>query len=71
MTTRSRGITAPGATNHLPTKAGWRVSEWAADVSRAFVYELLSHKKIASGNAGGARIITTRPADYLASLPSA
>jgi len=54
----------------LSTKAGWRVSEWAADVglSRAFVYELLSAKKIDSVKAGNARIITTKPADYLASL---
>ena len=54
------------------TKAGWRVPEWAADVglSRAFVYELIGDGTIKSVKAGNARIITTRPVDYLASLAS-
>lgn len=51
-------------------KAGWRVNEWAEDVSlsRAFVYELIAAGTIKSVKAGNARIITTRPAEYLASL---
>jgi len=55
---------------HSATKAGWRVNEWAADVgvSRAYVYELLKKKSIASVKLGAARIITTRPSDFLASL---
>jgi hypothetical protein len=53
-----------------PTKAGWRVNEWAHDVgvSRAYVYILLSSKAISSVKSGNARIITTSPRDYLASL---
>jgi hypothetical protein len=55
-----------------PTKMGWRVNEWADDVgiSRSFAYELLTAGTIASVKAGAARIITTRPAEYLASLKS-
>jgi hypothetical protein len=51
-------------------KAGWRVKEWAADVgvSRAYVYKLLSRDALHSVKLGKSRIITTRPADYLASL---
>jgi hypothetical protein len=51
-------------------KAGWRVKEWAADVgvSRAHVYKLLSRGALDSVKDGKARIITTRPADYLTSL---
>jgi hypothetical protein len=53
-----------------PTKAGWRVPEWAADVSlsRAYVYELIAAGRIKSVKIGAARIITTRPVDFLASL---
>jgi hypothetical protein len=53
-----------------PTKAGWRVNEWGADasVSRAFVYKLLAAGKLKSVKAGSARIITTTPKEYLASL---
>jgi hypothetical protein len=53
-----------------PDKAGWRVSEWAADVgiSRAFAYELIAEKSISSVKVGAARIITTSPANYLKSL---
>jgi hypothetical protein len=51
-------------------KCGWRVSEWADAVGlcRASVYNLLSAKAIASVKSGSARIITTSPPDYLASL---
>ena len=53
-----------------PTKAGWRVNEWASDtgVSRAYVYNLLAAGEIQSVKVGSARIITTRPADFLARL---
>jgi hypothetical protein len=55
-----------------PTKAGWRVNEWAADcgVSRAYVYNLLSSKPpaIDSVKVGSARVITTAPRDFLAAL---
>jgi hypothetical protein len=51
-------------------KFGWRVNEWstAVGISRASVYELLAAKTIASVKFGGARIITTQPKDFLASL---
>jgi excisionase family DNA binding protein len=54
-------------------KLGWRVNEWAAAVgiSRASVYELIAAKTIASVRFGGARIITTVPKDFLASLQDA
>ena len=54
-------------------KVGWRIGEWATAVgiSRASVYELISGPtpKISSVKFGGARIITTTPRDFLASLP--
>ena len=51
-------------------KFGWRVNEWSAAVgcSRASTYELIAAKTIDSVKFGGARIITTHPADFLASL---
>jgi excisionase family DNA binding protein len=51
-------------------KLGWRVNEWAAAVgiSRASVYELIAAKTITSVKFGGARLITTLPRDFLASL---
>ena len=54
-------------------KLGWRVNEWAVAVgiSRASVYELIAAKTIASVRFGGARIITTHPKDFLASLQDA
>jgi hypothetical protein len=53
-----------------PEKAGWRPREWAraAGLSRASVYNLLAAKQIASVKYGGARIIVTTPAQFLASL---
>jgi hypothetical protein len=53
-----------------PTKAGWRISEWTSDtgLSRAYAYILLNDGKIESVKSGAARIITTSPAAYLASL---
>ena len=51
-------------------KVGWRISEWANDtgLSRAYVYLLLGAGTISSVKSGNARIITTAPAAYLASL---
>jgi hypothetical protein len=48
-------------------KVGWRVNEWADAIGlgRAFTYQLISEGKINSVRIGGARIITTAPADYL------
>lgn len=53
-----------------PTKCGWRVTEWGRDVglSRAYVWRLISDGTIKSVKSGGARIILTPPAEYLASL---
>jgi hypothetical protein len=53
-----------------PTKVGWRVGQWAEDVgvSRAYVYELISAARINSVKLGAARIITTKPGEFLASL---
>ena len=60
----------PTTARTTTTKAGWRVNEWAADVgvSRAYVYNLLAASAITSVKADAARIITTTPAQYLASL---
>jgi hypothetical protein len=63
--------------NHInkaaPAKAGWRVSEFAAaaGISKSSVYELLQAKRLDSVKFGGARIIVTSPADFLASLRDA
>ena len=54
-------------------RAGWRVPEWAdaTGISRGSVYNLFLAKKINSVKCGKSRIITTSPAEFLASLPSA
>ena len=52
-------------------KVGWRVSEWADAVGlcRATVYNrLLAAGAIESVKIGAARVITTSPAEFLASL---
>jgi hypothetical protein len=70
MMTQSPGrLAEPMAATH-PTKAGLRVSEWVHDtgLSRAYVYNLLRDKKIASVKSGTARIITTPPVAYLKNL---
>ena len=53
-----------------PTKAGWRPNEWTRDtgLSRASPYRLLRDGKVKFVKSGGATIITTSPADYLARL---
>jgi hypothetical protein len=55
-----------------PAQCAWRVAQWAADtgLSRAKVYQLLAAGLLQSKKDGKARLITTRPADYVASLPS-
>ena len=52
------------------SKAGWRPTEWAGatGVSRSLVYQLLDANRIKSVKCGNARIITTPPATFLASL---
>lgn len=56
--------------NNQPDRAGWRVNEWAANVgiSRALAYELLAAGRVKSVKLGAARIITTRPSDFLDAL---
>jgi hypothetical protein len=51
-------------------KFGWRVNEWSEAIgcSRASTYELIASKAIKSVKFGGARIITTHPEDFLATL---
>ena len=51
-------------------KCGWRVNEWADDVGlgRAYTYTLLKEGRVKSVRLGGARIITTSPAEFLRSL---
>ena len=53
------------------TRVGWRILDWAEDagISRGSVYNLLYAKKINSVKLGKARIITTSPTEFLASLP--
>lgn len=57
-----------GRKNHK--KAGWRVPSWCAEVDcgRSFAYELIKENKISSVKLGAMRIITTPPAQFLASL---
>jgi hypothetical protein len=55
-------------------RRGWRINQWAHEVgvSRAYVYaSLLSTNRIESVKVGRARVITTSPDEFLASLPSA
>jgi excisionase family DNA binding protein len=51
-------------------RAGWRVDEWAeaAGIGRSSVYELIAAGTITSVKFGAARIVTTPPRDFLASL---
>jgi hypothetical protein len=53
-----------------PTKAGWRISEWARDtgLGRSSVYNEIKAKRVKAVKSGSATIITTSPAEYLASL---
>jgi hypothetical protein len=53
-----------------PNQVAWSVRNWCADadLGRAYVYELLAAKKLASVKVGGKRLITTPPATFLKSL---
>lgn len=55
------------------TKSGWRPREWgdATGICRSKIYDLLDAGAIQSVKVGRARVITTDPADYLASLAEA
>lgn len=70
MARHGNRLAEPTMNGGKPTKAGWRVHEWAADcgISRAFTYNLLRSGAIKSVKVGAARIITTTPAEFLASL---
>jgi hypothetical protein len=67
---RAERRAAASAARDGSQKFGWRVNEWSAAVGcgRASTYELIAAKTIESVKFGGARIITTHPADFLASL---
>jgi hypothetical protein len=60
-----RGVAGPQA-----TKAGWRIPEWCAatGVCRTVTYQEIAADKVKSVKRGSSRIITTSPAEYLASL---
>jgi hypothetical protein len=51
-------------------KVGWRIDEWTRAIggSRSATYNLLKAGIIASVKMGRARVITTPPQDYLATL---
>jgi hypothetical protein len=53
-----------------PDKCGWRVKPWADAVgcSASHTHKLIAEKKIRSVKMGAARIITTSPKEFLASL---
>jgi hypothetical protein len=58
----------------VPERRGWRINQWAhtVGVSRAYVYaSLLDTGRIESVKVGRARIITTSPDEFLASMPRA
>jgi hypothetical protein len=52
--------------------AGWSVADWsrATSIGRTKIFELLKLQKIDSVCFGRRRIITTSPAEFLASLAS-
>lgn len=53
-----------------PNQVAWSVKSWCADtdLSPAYVYELIAAKRISSAKVGGKRLITTKPADFVAAL---
>jgi hypothetical protein len=67
----SKGIfhTPPTVTGQ-PQKFGWRPAEWseAAGCSRSYTYQLMAAKRLRTVKIGAMRIITTHPADFLASI---
>lgn len=52
------------------TREAYSVKHWSdkLDLSPAYVYELLNLKIVDSVKVGGKRLITTKPADFLARL---
>ena len=58
-------------TNSSPTKAGWKIAKFAADVglSRSYIYQLVKAGTLAKRKAGTRTIVVTSPAAYIASLP--
>jgi len=61
---------APPTVTDLPQKFGWRPAEWseAAGCSRSYTYQLMAAKRLRTVKVGTMRIITTHPAEFLASL---
>jgi hypothetical protein len=55
------------------TKAGWSVDEFvnATSICRTLVFSYIKSGKIKSVSVGRRRVITTPPADFLASLATA
>ena len=53
-----------------PTQYGWKVKAWSAAVScsPSYTHAMIKEKRIKSVTLGHARIITTRPDDFLADL---
>jgi hypothetical protein len=64
------GHNQAGQREAVPTKAGWRPNEWAAStgLSRSKTYQLVKAGRIQAVRASRVTIITTSPAEYLASL---
>jgi hypothetical protein len=59
--------------NSHPSKAGWSVDEFvnATSICRTLVFSYIKSGKIKSVSVGRRRVITTPPADFLASLATA
>lgn len=59
--------------NSHASKAGWSVDEFvnATSVCRTLIFSYIKSGQIASVNVGRRRVITTPPADFLASLAKA
>ena len=57
-------------TSQTIDRAGWSVDEWiaATSIGRTHVFDLIRRRAIKSVTFGRRRIITTPPADFLASL---
>jgi hypothetical protein len=60
----------PPGSNKRHQKFGWRPAEWseAAGCSRSYTYQLMAAKRLRTVKIGAMRIITTHPAEFLASL---
>lgn len=58
--------------HHAPERnpAGWSVEDWsrATSIGRTKIFELIQRRAIQSVAFGRRRIITTQPADFLATL---